>query len=58
MGENAMMFTQEKKTGQVKGKWKGKLQPYVDIKKESKRFLDKKKGRIKIDCVNHKKWLR
>ena len=45
------------KRKKAKNKGKGKLEPMLDIKKESKCFFYKKKGHMKKDCLKHREWL-
>ena len=40
-----------------KNKGKGKVQPKINIKKESTCFFHKKKGHMKKDFMKHKVWL-
>ena len=40
-----------------KNKGNGKVQPKVDIKKESMCYFCKKKGHMKKHCMKHKVWL-
>ena len=55
LGESAFLANQEKNKDQAKEKGKDKVPPQADIKKESKCFFCKKKGRI--NCVKFQKWL-
>ena len=66
LGESAMLVTTFGKnkrndtsnyTSKSNQKGKSRIPPQVDIKKENKCFLYKRKGHVKKDCPKFKKWL-